>query len=178
MDPVNAALLGSLIGAVAAVGGSVVSSMVSMAIERRRQESAAREAFVQLVRDRCGLCFGQLFRVIQEIEWICWYAEHSPDEITTDSIKAYEDRVSEAYRTLMSAIAMTASISLPAYEQVRPHLTALYKLEERVAMSSRRIVTDRSGALDSLRRHANEAEAMRDRLPTVLHEVMTLAESR
>jgi hypothetical protein len=78
----------------------------------------------------------------------------------------------------MSAIAMTASISLPAYEHVRPHLTALYKLEERVAVSSRRIFTDRSGAVDALRSHANEAEAMRDQLPVVLHEVMTLAESR
>lgn len=109
---------------------------------------------------------------------MCWYAEHSPDEITVDLIKMYEDRVSEDYRTLMSAIAMTASISLPAYERIRPHLAELYKLEERVAIASRRISTDHSGAVDALRRHANEAEAMRDQLPVVLHEVMALAESR
>jgi hypothetical protein len=122
MDPVTAALLGSLVGAVAAVGGSAVSSVVSLIVERRRQESTAREAFVQLVRDRCGICFGQLFIVIQEIEWMCWYAEHSPDETNMELINAYEDRVSDAYRTLMGAIAMTASISLPAYDQMRPHL--------------------------------------------------------
>jgi hypothetical protein len=176
MDSVTAALLGSLVGAVAAVSGSVASNVVSLTVERRRQESVARQAYVQLVRDRCGVCFGQLFKVIQEIEWICWYAKHAPDEITAERIRAYEDRVNEAYSVLMSAIAMTASLSLSAYEHLRLRLAQLYKLEEAVGVSSRRMFTDRDAAIDELRRYADKAEAMRDELPAVLHEVMRRAE--
>ena len=151
--------------------------MVSLANERRRQESAAKQSYIQLVRDRCGICFGYLFKVIQEIEWMCWYATHAPDEINADLIKSYENRVNEAYGSLMSAIAMTASLSLSAYNQLKPRLTALYALEERVGVASRGILTERDAATAELRTCAQEAELMRDKLPDVLHETMKLAEA-
>lgn len=177
MNSVTAALLGSLIGALAAVSGSVITNVVSLANERRRQESAARQSYVQLVRDRCGICFGYLFRVIQEIEWMCWYAKHAPDEIDTKLIKAYENRVNEAYGSLMSAIAMTASLSLSAYEHLKPRLTALYALEHRVGVASRRMPAERTAAITELRGCAHEAEVMRDELPELLHRVMKFAEA-
>jgi hypothetical protein len=177
MDAVAAALLGSLIGALAAVGGSVITNVVSTANERRRQEAAARQSYVQLVRDRFGVCFGYLFRVIQEIEWMCWYARHAPDEINAELIKSYESRVSEAYGTLMGAIAMMASLSLPAYEQLKPHLTELYVLEGRVGVASRTFGTDRDAALAELGNCARRAQAMRDELPALLHGVMKRTEA-
>lgn len=177
MDAVTAALLGSLIGAAAAVGGSVITNVVALANERRRQESAARQSYVQLVRDRCGVCFGYLFRVIQEIEWMCWYAKHAPDEINAELIKSYESRISEAYGTLMGAIAMTASLSLPAYEHLKPRLAELYALEERVGIASRAFGTDRIGAVAELAVCARDAAAMRDDLPALLHVVMKRAEA-
>ncbi|MEU8614866.1 hypothetical protein AB0C29_43465 [Actinoplanes sp. NPDC048791] len=177
MNSAAAALLGSLIGALAAVSGSVITNMVSLANERRRQESAARQAYVQLVRDRCGICFGSMFRVIQEIEWMCWYAKHAPDEIDAELIKSYENRVNEAYGSLMSAIAMTASLSLSAHKELNPHLTALYTLEERVGIASRMILTERDAATADLRTCAQEAKVMRDQLPELLHDTMRLAEA-
>jgi hypothetical protein len=177
MNPVTAALLGSLIGALAAVSGSVITNIVSLANERRRQESAARQAYVQLVRDRYGVCFGYLFRVIQEIEWMCWYAKYAPDEIDSELIKSYESRINEAYGSLMSAIGMTASLTLSAYEQLKPCLNALYALEERVGIASRRIRTERDAAVAELRNCAQEAEAMRDEFPVLLRGVMTVAEA-
>ncbi|MGW4944998.1 hypothetical protein ACWEOZ_25795 [Actinoplanes sp. NPDC004185] len=176
MNPVTAALLGSLIGALAAVSGSVITNVVSLANERRRQEFAAEQAYVQLVRDRCGICFGFLFRVIQEIEWMCWYAKHAPDEIDAELIKSYEHRVNEAYGSLMSAVAMTASLSLSAYNELNPHLTSLYALEERVGIASRRMSTARDAATAELRTCAQEAKVLRDRLPELLHDAMRLAE--
>jgi hypothetical protein len=177
MNPVTAALLGSLIGALAAVGGSAITNIVSLANERRRHESAARQSYVQLIRDRCGICFGHLFRVIQEIEWMCWYAKHAPDEINKELIKSYENRVNEAYSSLMSAIAMMASLSLSAYGHLKPRLTALYALEDRVGVASRRMLTERNAAIAELRDCAHEAEVMRDDLPELLRTVMAFAEA-
>jgi hypothetical protein len=176
MNSVTAALLGSLIGGLSAVTGSVITNMVSLANERHRQDSAARQSYVQLVRDRWGICFGHLFQVIQEIEWMCWYAKHAPDEINTELIKSYENRVNEAYSGLMGAAAMTASLSLSSYNHLKPRLTALYSLEERVGVASRQILAKRNVALAELRDCARVAEAMRDELPGLLHEVMRFAE--
>jgi hypothetical protein len=47
-------------------------------------------------------------------------------------------------------------------EHLKPRLAALYALEERVGVASRRILTERDAALAELRGCAHEAEMMRD----------------
>lgn len=70
---------------------------------------------------------------------------------------------------------MMASMSLPAYEHLKPRLIGLYALEERVGFASRSVVTDRDDAIAKLSNCAGGAGQMRDELPALLHAVMKRA---
>jgi hypothetical protein len=177
MDPTAAALLGSLIGALAALAGSVITNIVALKSERRRQESATQTLYVQALRERSGAAFGQFFKVVHAMEWISWYGDNDPDAINPESIKAYEDEVNNAYGNLLGAIAMAASLSLRAYEELKPILSQLYELEIRVGGAIRRMASDRPAAIEELRECKSEAGRMRDSLPPQLHRIMALAEA-
>jgi hypothetical protein len=177
MSPTVAALLGSLIGAFAAIAGSVITNVVALKNERRRQASAARTLYVQDLRTRSGAAFAELFKVVQEIEWITWYGDNDPKAIDAERIRAYEDKVNEAYGRLLGAIAMTASLSLSVYEQINPILSQLYEMEKRVGSAIRKMASNRPAAVAELRQCKMEAEAMRDSLPPQLHQIMASAET-
>lgn len=177
MNATIAALLGSLIGAVAALVGAAFTSIVALKNERRREESKARIAYVGALRERSGAAFAQFFIVVQAIEWIGWYGINDPAAIDEQRIKSYEDTVNGAYETLLGAMAMTASLNLSIYEEMRSTLSKLYDLESRVGAAIRKIGSDRSTAVQELHGCRSEAVTLRDDLPPELNRIMTLAET-
>jgi|SRR5215472_12918420 len=177
MNATVAALLGSAIGAVAALGGAIATSVVALRNEGRREKSKAQSAYVSALRDRSGTVFAQFFKIVQEIEWITWYGVNEPDAIDEQRIKSYEEVINNAYGTLLGAMAMTASLSLAAYQQMKPILDKLYKLEERVAVAIRQIGPDHSTADEGLLACKSEAATLRDELPPQLNQIMASAET-
>jgi hypothetical protein len=177
MNATVAALLGSLVGAAAALIGTILTSVVALKTERRRQESEMQVAYVDTLRDRSGVVFAQFFIVVQEIEWICWYGANDADAIDGQRIKSYEDRVNEAYGTLLGSMAMTASLSLTAYAEMQPILSGLYDLEARVGAALRKFRSERLAAIGELTACGSEAETLRDNLPPKLNHIMTAAEA-
>jgi hypothetical protein len=177
MNATVAALLGSLIGAAAALAGTILSSIVTLKAERRRQDSKMQARYVDALRKRSGAAFAQFFIIVQEIEWISWYGANDPDAIDGHRIKSYEDRVNEAYGTLLGSMAMTASLSLTAYDEMLPILSRLYDLESRVGAALRKFRSERSTAVGQLTACGSEAAALRDNLPPKLNYIMTTAET-
>jgi hypothetical protein len=172
-----AALLGSVIGAVAALGGAIATSVVTLRNERQRQESTKQSAYVSALRERSGAVFAQFFKIVQEIEWITWYGINDPGVIDEQRIKSYDEAVNSAYGTLLGAMAMTASLSLTAYQEMRPILSKLYDLEGRVALAIRQIGSDHSTAVKDLRACKSDAATLRNELPPQLNQIMALAEA-
>jgi hypothetical protein len=178
MNATAAALLGSLIGALAALAGAAFSSFVALRNERRREESKVHAAYVRALRKRSGAAFAQFFAIVQEIEWITWYGTNDPAAINKDRINLYEDAVNNAYKSLLGSMAMTASLNLPAYDEMRPILTKLYDLEARVGRAIRRVGSDHhSAAIQELITYGSETATLRDELPPELYRIMTLAET-
>jgi hypothetical protein len=177
MTPTAAALLGSLVGAIAALAGSSVTSIVALKTEQRRQESKERISYTETLRERSGTVFGQFFVIVQEIEWIAWFGANDPGAVDKQRIESYEDRVNSVYGALLGAMAMTASMNLSVYEEMRPILSNLYDLEERVGAAIRKLETERSVAIQELRDCRPRAEQLRDELPPELHRIMNLAET-
>jgi hypothetical protein len=177
MNSTVAALLGALAGAAAALVGAALTSMATLRTERRHEESRVQARYVNALRKRSGAAFAQFFIVVQEIEWIAWYGANDPDAIDGHRIKSYEDRVNEAYGTLLGALAMTASLSLTAYNEMRPILSELYDLESRVGVALRKFRSERSTAIGELTACESKAAALRDNLPPKLNQIMTTAET-
>lgn len=176
MNATVAALLGSLVGALAALAGAVVTSIVALKNEKRREESKAQISYVDALRERSGAAFAQFFVIVQAIEWITWLGINDSIALDEQRVRSYEDTVNSAYETLLGAMAMTASLSLPAYEEMRPVLAKLYKLEARVGAAIRKIGAERSGAVQELDACRSEAVTLRDDLPPELNRIMSLAE--
>ncbi len=177
MNAAVAAILGSLVGAGAALAGTILTSIVTLKVERQHQEWKKKAKYVSALRQRSGAAFAQLFIVVQEIEWITWYGANDSDAIDDRRIKSYEDRVNEAYGILLGSMAMTASLSMPAYDKIAPLLSDLYALESRVGAALRKLRSERSAAIDELTACGAEAETLRNDLPPKLNEIMTAAEA-
>jgi hypothetical protein len=177
MNATVAALLGSLVGAVAALTGTVLTSIAALKNERRRQESEEQVAYVHTLRERSGATFAQFFTIVQEIEWITWYGANDPGAIDKTRIRSYEEAVNGAHRSLLGSMAMTASLSLAMYDEMRPILSGLYNLEGRVAVALRDIRSKRPAAVQELISCGSEAETLRDNLSPKLNYIMTAAET-
>jgi hypothetical protein len=177
MNATVAALLGSLVGAGAALAGTILTSIVTLKTERRRQESKIQARYVDALRKRSGAAFAQFFIIVQEIEWISWCGVNDPDAVDGHRIKSYEDRVNEAYGILLGSMATTASLSLPAYDEMHPILSGLYDLESRVGATLRKFRSERSTAIEELTVCRSEAAALRESLPQKLNHIMTTAET-
>jgi hypothetical protein len=177
MNATVAALLGSLVGAAAALLGTVITSVVALKTERRRRESEVQATYVRTLRERSGAAFAQFFTIIQEIEWISWHGANDPDIIDRQRIRSYDDAINDSYGSLLGSMAMTASLSLAVYDEMRPILSGLYSLEERVAIALRKIKSERSAAIQELIACGSEAEALRDSLPSKLNRIMAVAET-
>jgi hypothetical protein len=172
MNATLAVLLGSLLGALAAVSGSVITNIVAIGNERRRQASQEETAYVQTLRERSCVAFGEFAKVVQAVEWVLWYAENDPNAINAERIDAYDKEVSGIYKDLVAAMAMTASLNIDVYEKLSSNLSDLYDLEGRVGNGIRKMTSDRTGAIELLRSYAAEAKAMRDQLPKQLHRIL------
>ncbi len=105
------------------------------------------------------------------------YGANDPGAIDEQRIKSYEDTVNSAYGTLLGAMAMTASLNLTAYEEMRPILSNLYSLEARVGVALRQIRSERSTAIQELSTCKSEAATLRDDLPPKLNHIMAVAET-
>jgi len=172
-----AALLGSLIGGVIALLGALITNIVVLKTEKRRRESVTEAAYINALRENFSAVFAQFFIVVHAIEWITWYGDNDPDAIDKNSIKSYEDEVHSAYRTLLGAMTLTASLNLQAYEEMRPILKNLYDLEARTGKALRNFVLRRSPAtIEELHVCKAETAKMLDTLPPELSRIMALAE--
>jgi len=177
MNATVAALLGSLIGAAAALAGAVFTSVIALKNEIRRQESKAQTVYVRALRERSGAAFAQFFTIVQAIEWISCMALTTLAPLTNRGSSRTKTRSIVRTETLLGAMAMTASLNLTAYEEMRPILSNLYSLEARVGVALRQIRSERSTAIQELSTCKSEAATLRDDLPPKLNHIMAVAET-
>jgi hypothetical protein len=146
------------------------------------RKSAARAAYVDTLRERSGIVFAQCFIIVQEIEWITWYGDNDPYAIDKRRVGSYEERVNDAYGTLLGAMAATASIDLKIYDEMKPILNNLYDLESRVGSALRGVMKRgmlkryASSAIKDLRYCRITAARIRESLPSDLNRIMRLSE--
>jgi hypothetical protein len=178
MNATVAALLGSLIGGAAALLGAVFTNIVVLRTERERRQSETEATYVRALREYSGRAFAGFFIVVHAIEWITWYGDNDPDVINEQGIKSYENEVHSAYGSLLGSMAMMASLSLKAYEEMRPILSNLYNLEARTGKALRDFMTHRSPATtQELRDCKTESGKILDILPPELSPILALAET-
>ena len=104
--------------------------------------------------------------------------QRSQAALTEARIATYDTDIHSGYRRLLGAMAMTASVSLPVYNELKTYLVDLYGLESDAALALRQLATDPTEAGAILEGCKARAEEMRDKLFPLLNEIMARAESR
>ncbi|WP_103337186.1 hypothetical protein [Amycolatopsis sp. CA-126428] len=68
------------------------------------------------------------------ISWITWYAKHAPASVDAQMAGSYEQDNHAFIPKLQGALAVVASLSLTAYEELRPLVHRLFVLDTRTAV--------------------------------------------
>ncbi|MBC9821038.1 hypothetical protein [Terrabacter sp. MAHUQ-38] len=133
MDAALAGLLGTAIGAVAGIAGSLLSSRHQMRLERERIDAARHDELTRAARQSLLDLVQLVATGTQAIAWVTWAVECRPVEESLVEARRYEDSMRELLPRLVSAQVAVASLSAPAtYERLDPLVRTLVHLDARV----------------------------------------------
>lgn len=133
MNATEAALLGALVGAGAALAGSVLTSLVSWRIERARQQAAKSAADVETLRRHTADAFSELFALNHAISWITWFAEYAPRAVNQQMKASFDAETHDTFPKVLAAMTMVASVNQEFYSELRLLQKRVFKLWEDVA---------------------------------------------
>lgn len=118
------------------MAASVLTNVVALRNERRRQRQAEREARIAEVNSRTEDAFKHLFAIQHSIEWVTWHAKHDPESIRNPKLVAsYDEEIHQAYPAFLGALAAANAISDTVYEDLRRLLDRVYTIEHTVALA-------------------------------------------
>jgi hypothetical protein len=161
------------------VAASVLTNVVALRNERRRQRQAEREARVAEVNSRTKDAFKQLFAIQHSIEWVTWHAKHDPESIRNPKLVAsYDKEIHQAYPAFLGALAAANAISDTVYEDLRQLLDHVYTIEHNVALAlkeAQRSDAQFATAIVALTKYYEEITNLLEHLLTRLPEVMERA---
>lgn len=72
------------------------------------------------------------------MNWVTWFARHSPNEINGEIVKRYDTEVRAVYPRLLGALTTVAALNLSMHNELQKILNRVCSLEEMVAIALRR----------------------------------------
>jgi hypothetical protein len=135
MDAGLAALIGAIVGGIAAIAGSFIVGLTQVRTEkqkwlRSKQDEAAAQLRLQIAEVARKLLSAQ-----HSMEWIAWYAHYAPQRVTQEMVSNYEQEIHKAFPELLGALAVTAALSLDAYNRLTPLAEEVYDLDASISMA-------------------------------------------
>jgi hypothetical protein len=178
MDATSAAILGTSIGAAAAIASAGLTNFVTTRNERLRQRDVRRATDINALRKETATVFSEIFAIQHAMNWVTWFARHSPSEIDVELVKRYDAEVHAAYPRLLGALATVAALNLLVHTELRRIFKRVYALEEKIAIALRRPNGEDGIAYHQLAMHLGATQDLEEDLPLELARVMQIAELR
>lgn len=146
MDAVLAGLLGTAIGALAGILGSVIMAWQQNRAEKERLQAARFDEFVQSQRQALFDLSGLVANGAQAILWLCWAAEAKPSHRVRQEIEKYEERTYELWPKLATARAAAGVMTDEAFERIRQLVRELEVLDLDISRAAVRFDDDEKTA--------------------------------
>jgi hypothetical protein len=176
MDSTAAAILGTAIGAIAAIVSAILAGFFAFRNERLKLADARRAASIAALRSAAGAAFEEMFVLQHAMNWITWSAKNSPGDLTGDVLRQYDEEVHRALPRLLGALVKVAALSLPTYEELRKACKAMYDLEESIALAIRESRRSNDALFGRVAEKLEAAHDFETTIPRQLARVMTEAE--
>lgn len=93
-----------------------------------RQRDSRRTADVSALRKEVATVFTGIFAIQHAMNWVAWFARHSPNEIDGEIVKRYDTEVHAAYPRLLGALTTVAALNLSMHNELQKILKRVYAL--------------------------------------------------
>jgi hypothetical protein len=133
VDAALAGLLGTAIGAVAGIVGSLIASGHQVRIERERVAAARRDELTRAARQSLLDLVQLVATGTQAIAWVTWAVGSQPREQSLAEARRYEETMRALLPRLVAAQVAVASLSdVATYQRLDPIVRGLVHLDVRV----------------------------------------------
>lgn len=133
MDAALAGLLGTAVGAVAGIVGSLLAGRHQLRIERERAQAARHDELSRAARQSLLDLVQVVATGTQAIAWVTWAVECQPKEDSLVEARRYEDTMRELLPRLVSAqVAVASQSDATTYERLDPLVRTLVNIDARV----------------------------------------------
>lgn len=177
MNGTTAALLGALIGAVAAVGSGALTNMATSRNEQAQHREDRHTAYVETLRQHTAVAFTEMFALQFAAHMAAWFAKCDPRAVDQQLVSSYDTESYRAFPKLLGSMAMIAALNLRVYQELRPLILEVYRVSDAVAVALHQLESGREQAIQSLRGLLPRIAKLDGTLQPGLERIMQIAES-
>ncbi len=176
MDAGLAALTGAIVGGMAAIAGSLIIGLIQIRTEKQKWLRAKQDESAAQLRFQIAEVARKMLSAQHSMEWIAWYAAYTPQHLSQEMASNYEREIHKVFPELLGSLAVTASLSLDAYNRLTPLAEEIYELDPRI---SRALVSFKVSPLESAKAVSAtlpKATELYKQLPLQIAEILKATE--
>ena len=163
VDAAVAGLIGTAIGALAGVIGSLVTGRQQYRAERARLRAGRLDELVKAERQALLHLTELQAAGAHEINWLAWAAMLRPDDVFRQAINSYDLRMHALLPRLLAAEAAAAGLSTEAFDRIGPLVDELQYLDGEVGTAAAGFDEDQDEARRRVAAFREQAISLADR---------------
>jgi hypothetical protein len=122
-------VLGALVGALAAIGGSVFTSNRQARLEKDKWQRAKEDEWEKETRLALADLTKSLAAAVHAIAWCTWCAMYEPEEMHRKHFDRYDKESRELFPVIVGARVVLARLDHELHEKMTPLIKKLYRLD-------------------------------------------------
>jgi hypothetical protein len=143
-------LVGALVGALAAIGGSVFTSSRQASLEKDKWQRAKEDEWEKNTRLALAELTKSLAAGVHAIAWCTWAAKFEPEEMQVEHFAIYDKEIRGLFPVIVGARVVLATLDPELHKKMTPLIKKLYKLDAELTHASVLFSKDREQGLKSL----------------------------
>jgi hypothetical protein len=143
-------VLGALVGALAAIGGSVFTSNRQASLEKDKWQRAKEDEWEKETRLALAELTKNLAAAVHAIAWCTWCAASEPEEMHVGHFSRYDRESKGLFPVIVGARVVLATLDHELHEKMTPLIKKLYRLDEELSHAAALFRKEREQGLEKL----------------------------
>jgi len=143
-------VLGTLVGALAAIGGVMFTSKRQASLEQDKWVRAKQDEWEKETRLALAELTRSLAAGVHAIAWCTWAAKYEPQEMQRGHFAKYDREIKGLFPVVVGARVVLATLDRDLHDKMTPLIKKLYKLDKELTHASVLFETEREQGLEQL----------------------------
>lgn len=172
MNTAFAPVLGALIGALAGIGGGLLTGQRQARLEREKWLRGVHDAFANELRSTVKELTTDLASATHSMCWLCWLAKHGADRLTPLRLDAYDEEMHRLLPRIAGLHAMIAGMDREVHLRLRDLVDHVYKLDALIGQAALSFASGQPASATELAAHHDVSLKLEEELPAVVAEAL------